>query len=292
MTATERIKQKLIELGASPNKALGQNFLINERTVKLIIAAVQAQRSVQGPVQESAQLIEIGPGLGALTEPLMALGRPLTVIEYDGKFSEMWRQRLGSEEFRGEDFQVIEADALKLDWAQVLNRPTVLVSNLPYQISSSLVIELSPLETHLHAMILMFQKEVAQRITALPASKDYGLLSVIAQVYWQTRLVVEAGPGDFYPPPKISSRVLAFTRRPRAEIGSGPEFLHFVKAAFAQRRKLLQKNLARIGVHFPHWQEDANQIGFGKLARAEELSPQQFVELYLKSQGVSLSNVD
>lgn len=263
MSRAEKIKQKLAALGASPKRSLGQNFLISDRAVEKILSATLKLKP--------ESLLEIGPGLGSLTDDLIQLGHKLTLIELDSKFSQMWREQ---------GYTVIEGDALRLDWQNLdLPRGTVLVSNLPYQIAASLVIELSPGPQALKAMVLMFQKEVAQRIQASPRHKNYGFLSVVAQVFWQIQLVLEAAPNEFLPAPKVASRVLSFGRREEA-INLGPSFVAFVKAAFAQRRKLLQKNLAQTGIRAEDFARVAESMGLSLQTRAEELSPQDFVELY------------
>jgi 16S rRNA (adenine1518-N6/adenine1519-N6)-dimethyltransferase len=221
------IIEKLKAMGAEPKRSLGQNFLVSSHVIDKIVTAVQAGDPVA--------LVEVGPGLGALTEGLSQLNKPLLLLELDRRFAGHWRSR---------GFKVIEGDALALDWGTLGLVPgTTLVSNLPYQISSSLVIERSIAPYGVSRMILMFQKEVAQRLMARARTKDYGLLSVIAQTFWDIRLLLEAGPSDFYPPPNVASRVLVFSEaRPEGMKDPG-EFLRFCKAAFAQRRKLMVKNL-------------------------------------------------
>jgi 16S rRNA (adenine1518-N6/adenine1519-N6)-dimethyltransferase len=139
-------------------------------------------------------------------------------------------------------------------------------------------------------MVLMFQKEVAQRIAAQSGTKEYGLLTVIAQTFWETQTVVDAGPGDFYPPPKVSSRVLQFRRRRVAWVESGEGtaqgFLTFVKAAYSHRRKLLLRNLE--GGYCGSVADAAGQLasifssmGLETTIRAEQLDPEAMVRLYL-----------
>lgn len=140
-------------------------------------------------------------------------------------------------------------------------------------------------------MILMFQKEVAQRIAARAGTKEYGLLTVIAQAFWETQTVCDAGPRDFHPPPNVSSRVLQFRMRKTDWLNSQPGvtrqgFLTLVKAAFSQRRKLLLRNLeaAYFGgdrERVPRIEACFTELGLLRTARAEELDPETFVSLYL-----------
>lgn len=269
MSLKEEIQSRLNELGASPKRSLGQNFLIDPHVVEKIIAAVNDLKP--------QALIEIGPGAGSLTVKLRDLGLELRLIELDRDFAKYWQTQ---------GCTVIEGDALQLDWtALAVGSGSVLVSNLPYQISSSLVIDRSLGPAEVGAMVLMFQKEVAQRIAAKPRGKEYGLLSVVAQLFWEIKTVVEAGPRSFWPAPKVASRVLAFRRRAGAPLGEGLSLLRFIKAAFSHRRKILWKNLASECQRFGVEQEQAlkwgQDLGLGPQVRAEELKPQQFYELYL-----------
>lgn len=261
MYITNEIMAKLESLGLSPKKSLGQNFLVSKLAIEKIVTAVRAH----GP----QTLFEVGPGLGSLTDGLTALTCPLTLLELDRSFAEYWRQK---------NFNVIEGDALKWDWNRV-EKPdqTVLVSNLPYQISSSIVIDRSIQEKPLKGMVLMFQKEVAERIVAKPRSEAYGLLSVIAQNFWTIQFVLEAGPKDFYPPPRVASRVLSFSKRTDWE-GSRKDFLKVVKAGFAQRRKILISNLKVLGGNAidEKLRPFFEQLHLSPQVRAEELSIDQW----------------
>lgn len=280
MSRRERILARLKEMGAEgPKRSLGQNFLISDHVIEKIVAAARSE--------EFTDLVEVGPGLGALTEDLLQLGHPLTLIELDRVFAESWRKRAAERS----DLRVIEADALQIDWRELgLREGSLLVSNLPYQISSSLVIERCLEPAGLKRMVLMFQKEVAQRINARSGTKEYGLLTVMAQAFWETATVCDAGPRDFYPAPNVASRVLHFRRRrtewvERGE-GTATGLLNFVKAAFSHRRKILLRNLQ--SEYFGGSAEVAPKIekiladaGFDATVRAEALDPSAFVRVYL-----------
>jgi 16S rRNA (adenine1518-N6/adenine1519-N6)-dimethyltransferase len=278
LSRKERIFARLKELGAEPKRSLGQNFLISDRVVERILFAVK-----HDPFPE---LVEVGPGLGALTEDLIQLGRPMKLIELDRLFAEYWRGRSATS---STPIQLIEGDALQISWSTLGIQPGALfVANLPYQISSSIVIERSLEPSGIARMVLMFQKEVAQRLMARASTKEYGLLTVIGQTFWDISTVCDAGPNDFFPPPNVSSRVLLFRRRNTPELAT-PEaaqgFLKFAKAAFAHRRKLMLRNLQ--GGYFNGDKELGAQLeavfvkaGLLNTARAEELDPAAFVRLY------------
>lgn len=264
MYLTSEILAKLESLGISPKKSLGQNFLVSQNTIDKILKAAQSFKT--------ENLIEIGPGLGSLTEGLLKWGTPLSLLELDRVFAQYWRDRGQS---------VIEGDALQWNWNQVARpQSTLLVSNLPYQISSTLVIDRSMSSKPLQGMVLMFQKEVAERIAAKPKTPSYGLLSVIAQNFWTIEFVTEAGPKDFYPPPRVASRVLKFT--PKKDFTGKPsEFLKLIKAGFSHRRKYLLSNLKSLGnMTGDQWHRVFESLPLSPQVRAEELSLKQWRDLY------------
>ncbi len=266
-TARKRLEAILEATGLLAKKSLGQNFLVSDLVISRILTQAQDLKA--------QHFIEIGPGPGAITEGLLQSGVPLQLIELDRTMAAYWRNQ---------GCEVFEADALQLDWKPLITKPnTVLVSNLPYQISASIVIDRSLDTPGLSAMVLMFQKEVAQRIRAKISTENYGMLSVIAQNFWDVNMVTEAGPKDFWPPPKVASRVLVFRALDTGSLDRR-KFLSFVKMAFAQRRKLLKSNLNA-------WLSSRRmapdillaklaEFGIKETARAEELSPAQFRELY------------
>lgn len=281
MSRRERLLEKIRAAGQGPKRSLGQNFLISDHVIDRILSF-----STNEPIPNS--LIEIGPGLGALTEGLIEFAKaksiPFQVIELDSAFAENWR---------GAGVKVIEADALRLEWTDLkLPDGSRLVSNLPYQISSSLVIDRSVEPAGLTSMILMFQKEVARRIAARAGTEDFGLLTVIAQNGWTVDTVCDAGAQDFFPPPRVSSRVLRFRRRADAPgVQEFGEFLKFAKMSYSHRRKLLASNLSGLNwsrqaetaglapLDRGRLEEQIEAMGFTKTARAEEFSPEQLLEL-------------
>jgi 16S rRNA (adenine1518-N6/adenine1519-N6)-dimethyltransferase len=280
MTRRERLLAKIRENGQDPKRSLGQNFLISDNVIDRILSFAT------GDLPKA--MIEIGPGLGALTDGLIEFtakaGIPFEVIELDRLFAENWRNA---------GLKVTEHDALQIDWLALgLPAGSRLVSNLPYQISSSLVIDRSIEPAGLTSMVLMFQKEVARRIAARPGSEDYGLLTVIAQNGWTIDTVCDASGQDFFPPPRVTSRVLRFRRRSEApEPAEFREFLKFAKQAYGHRRKLIASNLSGL-----NWSKQEGKpglapldrarlegaiegMGFTKTARAEEFTAEQLLEL-------------
>jgi 16S rRNA (adenine1518-N6/adenine1519-N6)-dimethyltransferase len=252
----------MILWGHSPKRSLGQNFLVSDVAIARILEAVRALNL--------ERWTEIGPGLGALTDGLRDSVRHLRLIELDSALAERWR---------AEGLDVTQADALKIDWARFIDQPEGLVSNLPYQIAARLVMELSPLPLPVPAMVLMFQKEVAQRILAGPRSEHYGLLSVVSQLFWSPTLLMELGPRDFYPAPRVASRVVLWRRKEGPP--EGARVVSWLKMAFAQRRKKLAKNLlAEKGMSRDRVEDALRSMNLSPSTRAEELSPDILLALY------------
>jgi 16S rRNA (adenine1518-N6/adenine1519-N6)-dimethyltransferase len=258
----QNVLEKLKELGIRPNKKLGQNFLVNVQVCKRIVEASLKNNP--------SKLIEVGPGLGALTDLLLEQSVPVTLIELDRTFCEYWNNK---------NANVIQIDALKLDWGTLENPPnTTLVSNLPYQISSSIVIDRSIEPYNINHMVLMFQKEVGMRMMAKHKTPDYGLLTVIAQTFWKVEHLMDVGPKDFYPPPQIASRVIVFSRS-STQMENPQKYLSLVKKAFSQRRKFMISNLSQLYTREVLSQAFA-KIGIKETVRSEDLTVAQFIDLY------------
>ncbi|MCY4513058.1 MAG: 16S rRNA (adenine(1518)-N(6)/adenine(1519)-N(6))-dimethyltransferase RsmA [Bdellovibrionales bacterium] len=251
----------LQELHTFPRKHLGQNFLINSQLSRKIVCEV---KQTKGP------WIEIGPGSGALTRLFSEEEKKiLTLIEKDKKIANYWKEK---------NYSVLMQDALKIHWTK-LPYFTTLFGNLPYQIAGPLLLKTSVFSKQMDTMILMMQKEVSLRVRAKPKTKDYGLLSVIAQTFWHIQWIAEAGTQDFYPPPKVAGHVLRF----QAKISPVPgnEFLTFLKSCFAQRRKKL---IHRLPISLSQAETLLSEINRNTNTRAEELTPEEFIFLFQEIQ--------
>lgn len=293
-TLLKHCQQQLRHYQVQPKKSLGQNFLIQPNRVQKIIQKVKSLNF--------DTLIEIGPGWGALTHELKGfcscsthvkikdgatlrgsfdegkkLQPSLILIELDGIIAQHWQQQ---------GFCVWPMDALKVDWQRV-PQDTCVVGNLPYQIASRVLVDLSYKAPQVQHMVLMFQKEVAQNIMATPKSHknyDYGLLSVVAQHAWHRQVLGDAGCGDFYPRPKVASRILYFKRKSST---LSIEYLNFLKQAFTQRRKQLVNNFVAAPLRYQSVSEFKNnlldvlkKLNINPCVRAEDLSPLQLWQLF------------
>jgi 16S rRNA (adenine1518-N6/adenine1519-N6)-dimethyltransferase len=246
-----------------PRKSLGQNFLTDPNTARKIVASLTAP--------ETDPVIEIGPGTGALTHLLTERYQRFIAIEVDERAVALLRAS-------HPDVEVFHQDILEVDWAALRERiedRVHVIGNLPYYITSQILFALLDARVHIVEAVLMMQLEVAERLVAEPRTKAYGILSVILQLYTRPELLFKVSRNVFHPKPDVTSAVVRLTFEPRA-MTSDVDFVHLkhvVRTAFNQRRKTLRNSIGRIlpeSVELPErW------AGL----RAEELTPEEFVEL-------------
>lgn len=265
-------KQGLAGSGHQARKRFGQNFLHDQRVIEKIVNAVAPKAG--------DFLVEIGPGLGALTAPLLNRAEHLTVVELDRDLAAGLPNRVSDPS----KLTIVEADALRFDFPSLLrNQPQGqpqqrlrVVGNLPYNISTPLLFHLLQYDGQIQDMHFMLQKEVVDRIVAPPNSKTYGRLSVMMQYYCQPTFLFEVPPGAFIPAPKVTSAV--FRLQPYAEkpiqAANEKKFSQLVAHVFTQRRKTLRSSLKG-------QLDDAGfeRAGIDPMARPETLSVAQFVAL-------------
>ena len=226
--AKKRVKDTLRELGVKPSKERGQNFAIAGEVIDGIVRF--------GNPSEGENLIEIGPGLGALTKSLAPFG-PLTLIELEEEFC----KQLAAEY---PDAKIINSDVRKVDFSE-LGEDLTVYGNLPYVFSTDIIFHLIDNRASVSRAILLLQREFAERVASEPCRRSYGMLSVMTQLWCETRL----GPifaGDcFHPPAKVESRVLelTFSKEPRVPIEDFDWFRRIAKFSFAQKRRTIRNNL-------------------------------------------------
>ena len=250
-------------------KRFGQNFLVDRQVVADIVNAVAPRRE--------ACVVEIGPGLGALTEPLLQRVDRLHVVEIDRDIVARLERQHPAERL------IIHAgDALEFDFSSVCADPADpaermhIVGNLPYNISTPLLFHLADYADRVADMHFMLQKEVVERIVAAPGTADYGRLSVMLQYRFVADWLLDVPPDSFDPPPKVDSAVVRLIPRPAEQLTArSPErFASLVAAAFAQRRKMLRNNLKGVC-------DEAFLVaqGIAPTARAEELAVADYIRL-------------
>lgn len=251
-----------------PRKRFGQNFLRAPHVIAGILAAAEL-----APEEE---VVEIGPGLGALTEPLLEAGARLTAFEVDRDLATALVER------RAPRLTVHFGDVLQADWPALLaNPPYKLVANLPYNISSQVLFKMLDHRDLFSRLVLMFQKEVGDRLLAGPATRDYGILSVLVQNWYAVTRVVRVSPGCFFPPPKVESVVLRFDPRPQplAPVADEDAFRRLVKAIFAQRRKTLRNGLLGAGYEAAQVDRALAALALPPTVRGETLTIAQIAGL-------------
>jgi len=250
----------------APRKRFGQHFLHDPAVIERIVDAVN-------PVP-GERLVEIGPGEGALTLPLLRRGAHLTVIELDRDLA----ARLAARPEAGTSLTVIQGDALRVDLAALAGdaAPLRLVGNLPYNISTPLLFRFIQQAPVIEDMHFMLQREVVERMTAGPGSKIYGRLSVMIAVACRAEALFDIGPGAFRPPPKVWSSIVRLVpwREPPFPVPDPQRFAEVVRRAFGQRRKTLRNALAGL-VDV----ETIRAVGCDPGARAETLPPGDFARL-------------
>lgn len=247
-------------------KRFGQNFLIDRQVIADIVSAVAPGRG--------DCVVEIGPGLGALTDPLLQRLDHLHVVEIDRDIIARLRPR-----YSPEKLTIHEGDALNFDFSSLVDgsgRRMHVVGNLPYNISTPLLFHLAGFADHVYDMHFMLQKEVVERLVAEPGSSDFGRLSVMLQYRFVMDWLFGVPPECFAPAPKVDSAVVRLIPRPRNELTVSDEarFAALVSAAFAQRRKMLRNNLKGI-----LGDRDFERLGIAPTARAEELSVDDYVRI-------------
>ena len=243
-------------------KRFGQNFLQDSRIIADIVQAVRPQ--------PADTVVEIGPGLGAITEPLAAKLDCLHVCEIDRDIIGYLRTR----PYAGK-LVIHEGDVLQFDFASVLGRKKI-VGNLPYNISTPLLFHLSRYADEVEDMHFMLQKEVVERMVAEPGSNDFGRLSVMLQYFFEMEKLLDVPPEAFSPAPKVDSAVVRLIPA-KHRIGQAQDFEQFtalVKQAFHQRRKTIRNNLKGLADD-----NDLQAAGISPQERAEHIAPEKYVAL-------------
>ena len=261
------LREVIARHGLSANKALGQNFLLDEQLLDRI-AAVPGSLAGQS-------VYEVGPGPGGLTRALLRAKANVTVVERDRRCLPALAELETS--FPGQ-LRVIEGDALNIATEDVMPQGGHIISNLPYNVGSALFVKWMTGRNwppHWASLTLMFQREVADRIVAVPGSDAYGRLSVLAQWRSNARIAMPVHRSAFTPPPKVMSAVVHITPKPQPE-GTNADILEAITAAaFGQRRKMLRQSLKSL----PHGISALEVTGIDSARRAETLSIAEFIDL-------------
>lgn len=262
MTLSE-IQRALEKCGTVPTRSLGQNFLHDQNLARWIVGSLD--------IQPGDHIIEIGPGLGALTEFLAAYDIRLTLIEKDGRLV-----RHLEEKFRNATTEVFHLDALDYDLRQAWGKgPVKIVGNLPYYVSTPLIAKFTSALSPASRLVLTLQLELAQRLNATPRTKEYGAMTVCVNRRWKASYLRKLPASVFFPAPKVDSAIIALDRRPADGVRPLDEviFDSLVRRGFSERRKQLRNLVPELK---PNWVEATAALKVPETVRAEELSLAQW----------------
>ena len=252
------------------SKKLGQNFLIKRGIVDEIVHAAE--------LTPGEPVLEVGPGIGTLTQGLAQSGADVTAIELDRRLLEVLDTTLASYD----NVRIVHGDVLKLDVPTIMNhKPFKVVANLPYYITTPIIMSLLESKLPIERLVVLVQKEVALRMVAQPGKKDYGALSVAVQYYTEPDIVLDVPPKSFLPAPAVTSSVIRCVLRdkPPVDVIDEKLFFHVVKAGFAQRRKTFANTMKTTGLSKDRIEELLEKANIDGQRRGETFTLQEFADV-------------
>lgn len=269
------IRDVLSRHGFSFSKGLGQNFLINP--------TVCPRMAEMGNAQPGWGMIEIGAGVGVLTAELAQRADKVVCIEIDSRLLPILDETLAEYD----NIKIVNQDVLKVDLHKLIaeefpNMPVAVCANLPYYITSPIIMNLLESRLPISSLTVMVQKEAAQRICAMPGSREVGAVSIAVRYYCEPKVLFQVSRGSFMPAPDVDSTVirLDIRKQPAVDVKREEDFFRVVKAAFSQRRKTLSNTLSSgLSMNKTQIAELLERAGVASNLRAEQLSMQQFVDI-------------
>ncbi|MBD0968168.1 16S rRNA (adenine(1518)-N(6)/adenine(1519)-N(6))-dimethyltransferase RsmA [Lactobacillus crispatus] len=262
-------------------KNLGQNFLVDQTAILGIVEAAG--------IKKDDQVIEIGPGIGSLTEQLLLAGAKVFAYEVDDSLPTILQNELPKkidDQPLASRFKILLKDVLKANFKEDIGdffdftKPIKVVANLPYYITTPIIFALAESDLHFTSLTLMMQKEVAERLEAQPASKDYGPLTISVQTEMKVKLALQVGRNSFMPRPKVDSSVVVLTPlKEKPAIEDRKHFIWVVKMCFSQRRKTLNNNLKSLLPDKTKRDELITELGVEPRIRPEDLTIEQFIKI-------------
>lgn len=261
----------LNKYGLRANKKLGQNFLINESIICDIVKKAN--------VTKDDVVIEIGPGLGSLTKELINNAKKVIAIELDPNMVDILKSRFGI----FDNFEIIYGDVLKIDLQELIKDydSVKVVANLPYYITTPIIMKLLEDRLNIKSITVMVQKEVGERICSTYKDKEYGAITVSVQYYSDPKIIIDVPKENFLPAPEVDSCVIRLDMREKPPVSLKDEKLFFrlVKGAFTQRRKTINNSLTCSGKSKEEIMTTLNKLGIDSKLRAENLSIQQYADI-------------
>lgn len=262
-------------------KNLGQNFLVDQTAILGIVEAAG--------IKKDDQVIEIGPGIGSLTEELLLAGAKVFAYEVDDSLPTILQNELPKkidDQPLASRFKILLKDVLKANFKEDIGdffdftKPIKVVANLPYYITTPIIFALAESDLHFTSLTLMMQKEVAERLEAQPGSKDYGPLTISVQTEMKVKLALQVGRNSFMPRPKVDSSVVVLTPlKEKPAIEDRKHFIWVVKMCFSQRRKTLNNNLKSLLPDKTKRDELIAELGVEPRIRPEDLTIEQFIKI-------------
>ncbi len=253
------------------SKSLGQNFLIDDSVLTDIVKGAD--------VNDEDLVIEIGPGVGTLTAQLLNKAKKVVSIELDNDLIPILQEELGGHP----NFSLVHKDALKVDFNEIIGdeKSVKLVANLPYYVTTPIIVNLLKEKYNFKSLTIMIQKEVAERINAEPNCKEYGSLSLLVQYYCNTKIIRKVSPSSFIPRPKVDSIVIRLDRlgNPRVEVKDEKLMFDIIRNSFNMRRKTLWNGVKNIGIDKEKLQKAFDDAGIDPKRRGETLSLEEFAKL-------------
>ena len=270
--ANKKVTRYILQrFGIHMSKRLGQNFLIDANIVQGIVDAAN--------VQENDRVLEIGPGIGTLTQALAETGAEVTCVELDKRLPEVLAHTLDAYD----NVRVIQGDILKVNIPEIMgDKPFKVVANLPYYITTPILLKVLEETTRIDKMIVMMQTEVAKRLCGKPSTKDYNALSVLIQYFTNPRIIFNVSPKSFFPEPNVESSVVMIEKKeePLLEVENLDFFLKFNRNIFAQRRKTLYNNIQKAYNYDKGLiKKIIKENNLDESVRSEELDVSQIVKL-------------
>lgn len=269
--ANRGVVRRLIgHFGLHAQKKWGQNFLIRPSVVEQIVAATE--------VATGDAVLEIGPGIGTLTQGLAKTGAQVTAVELDPALPAVLAETLVDYP----NVRIVPGDILKTDVRALMGEtPFTVAANLPYYITTPILMHLLEAQLPVRKLVLMMQREVAERLAATPGTKAYGAITVVVQYHTETEILFDVPPDSFWPVPGVMSSVVAFTPRaiPPVDVVDEALFKRMVKVAFAQRRKVFRNNLKAAGYAAAVIEELLTRTGIDGNRRGETFSMDEFAQL-------------
>lgn len=262
-------------------KNLGQNFLVDQTAILGIVEAAG--------IKKDDQVIEIGPGIGSLTEQLLLAGAKVFAYEVDDSLPTILQNELPKkidDQPLASRFKILLKDVLKANFKEDIGdffdftKPIKVVANLPYYITTPIIFALAESDLHFTSLTLMMQKEVAERLEAQSGSKDYGPLTISVQTEMKVKLALQVGRNSFMPLPKVDSSVVVLTPlKEKPAIEDRKHFIWVVKMCFSQRRKTLNNNLKSLLPDKTKRDELITELGVEPRIRPEDLTIEQFIKI-------------